>query len=195
MQLFLQDTNLGKGDKGKMPARTLAEESAAGSLSKGKTVARRSTGSMLRTSSGAKGSGVAKRSPGGAIGTICRAKGSNVARKAAAGAGLRTLSQARGSKVARKAVAGSTRTYRAKFTVAKGTVVTRALEPAVIEKVSPAELPGYQGQIYRGKRKRSIAVTGMGNIPLLCAAGPMYMPPLARPGSYPKKEYLELERK
>ena len=178
-----------------MLRRTLAAKSAAGSLTKGKAVARRSTGGMMGTISGARGSGVARRSPGGAIGTIYRAKGSPVARKAAAGAGLRTLSQAKGCEVARTTVAGSTRTYKAKSAVARGTVVTRALEPGVIEKVGPAELPGYQGPVYLGRRKRSIAVTGMGNIPLLCAGGPMDMPLLARPGSYSKEKYLELERR
>jgi len=159
-----------------MPIRTLADQSAAGSLTKGKTVAKRSTGGMLRTISAARGSNVAKHSPGGAIGatsrakgtavarrspggkigTICRAKGSPVVSKATGGAGLRTLSQAKGSEVARTTVASSTRTYRAKSAVARGTVVTRAPEPGVVDKVVPAELLRYQGTVYLGGRKRSI---------------------------------------
>lgn len=193
----------------------LAAKSASGSLSKGEPIARHATGGMLRTLSAAGGSSVAKRSPsgrigiasggrgtfvtrhspGGAIGTMSRARGSGVARKAASGTGMRTLSQARGSGLARTAVTGLTPTYKGKSAITTGTVVTRALKPGAVEKVSPAELPGYHGPVYRARRKRSIAVTGMGNIPLLCAGGPMYMPSLTRPGSYDQKKYLELKRK
>jgi len=171
-----------------MAKEILAGKSAAGSLAKGEAVATRSTGSMLRTLSGGGGSNVAKRSPGGrigaisgargtvvarrspggAMGTICKAKGSAVARKAASGTGLRTLSQARGSEVAKRAVSGSTRTYRAKSAITRGTVVTRALKPGAVEKVSPAELPGYQGPVYLGRRKRSIAVTSATSSVALC---------------------------